>query len=206
MTLCDEDTALLITKTSRRAEPRGPQDHVPARWWAARTDVTCAPFRSPGAGPGAGARRGALPQEQDEGGVLAHASWGACARPPLPTGQPDAGGARLPPRSRRRDRGQGAGTPAGLGAGSPQRTATPSRRPRSKRGLESPSLSRRCSDVCGGLGPARPPSARETPAGLGRGTSCLSAEFLSPRGARGVCLENLALIPSVCLNLISKEA
>lgn len=201
MTLCDEDTALLITETSRRAEPRGPQDHVPARWWAARTSPA-PPSGARARGPG----RGALPQEQDEGGVLAHASWGACARPPLPTGQPDAGGARLPPRSRRRDRGQGAGTPAGLGAGSPQRTATPSRRPRSKRGLESPSLSRRCSDVCGGLGPARPPSARETPAGLGRGTSCLSAEFLSPRGARGVCLENLALIPSVCLNLISKEA
>lgn len=62
MTLCDEDTALLITETSRRAEPRGPQDHVPARWWAARTDVTCAPFRSPGAGPGAG--RGGAPSRR----------------------------------------------------------------------------------------------------------------------------------------------
>lgn len=150
------------------------------------------------------------------GGAPSHRSRTRAVFSPTPPGgrvpaRPSRPDSRTPaapgcPRAAAAGTGQGAGTPAGLGAGSPQRTATPSRRPRSKRGLESPSLSRRCSDVCGGLGPARPPSARETPAGLRRGTSCRSAEFLSPRGARGVCLENLALIPSVCLNLISKEA
>lgn len=156
--------------------------------------------------PGRGARGGAPSRRSRTRAVFSPTPPGG--RVPARRSRPDSRTPAAPgcPRAAAAGTGQGAGTPAGLGAGSPQRTATPSRRPRSKRGLESPSLSRRCSDVCGGLGPARPPSARETPAGLGRGTSCLSAEFLSPRGAGGVCLENLALIPSVCLNLISKEA
>lgn len=61
MTLCDEDTALLITETSRRAEPRGPQDHVPARWWAARTSPA-PPSGARARGPGRG--RGGAPSRR----------------------------------------------------------------------------------------------------------------------------------------------